>query len=298
MIGKHAYLIMAHNQPEHLRKLLDVLDNERNDIFIHLDKKSSIDPQSLSDICQKSKMYFTNRLNVYWGGTQIEAELILLEAAVSKGQYQYYHLLTGVDFPLKKQSEILRFFDEHYGENFISINEVKNTKYLARVKYYYPLQDHKQNLLIKICRKVLIICQRMFSVDRTKRYSQIKKWAIGSAYFDITDDVARYLVGKKNEIKSVFGSTFCADEMFLQTLVLNSEMYRNLKLYKSSKNNPYIQNTYMDVLRAIDWTRGKPYVWKKGDYGILIGSNCLFARKFDFTNNPEIVEMLYEKIKE
>lgn len=166
------------------------------------------------------------------------------------------------------------------------------------MKYYYPLQDHKQNLLIKICRKVLIICQRMFSVDRTKRYSQIKKWAIGSAYFDITDDVARYLVGKKNEIKSVFGSTFCADEMFLQTLVLNSEMYRNLKLYKSSKNNPYIQNTYMDVLRAIDWTRGKPYVWKKGDYGILIDSNCLFARKFDFTNNPEIVEMLYEKIKE
>lgn len=54
----------------------------------------------------------------------------------------------------------------------------------------------------------------------------------------------------------------------------------------------------MDVLRAIDWTRGKPYVWKKGDYGILIDSNCLFARKFDFTNSPEIVEMLYEKIKE
>ncbi len=68
MLGKHAYLIMAHNQPEHLRKLLDVLDNERNDIFIHLDKKSSIDSQSLLDICQKSKMYFTNRLNVYWGG--------------------------------------------------------------------------------------------------------------------------------------------------------------------------------------------------------------------------------------
>ncbi len=232
------------------------------------------------------------------GGTQIEAELILLEAAVSREKYQYYHLLTGVDFPLKKQSEILRFFDEHDGENFISINEVKNTKYLDRVKYYYPLQDHKQVLLIKICRKILIICQRIFGVDRTKRHSQIKKWAIGSAYFDITDDVARYLVRKKNEIKSVFESTFCADEMFLQTLVLNSEIYRKLRLYKSSKSNPYIQDTYMDILRAIDWTRGKPYVWKKEDYGILIDSDCLFARKFDFVNSPEIVEMLYEKIKE
>lgn len=68
--------------------------------------------------------------------------------------------------------------------------------------------------------------------------------------------------------------------------------------YLGADTYPYIQNTYMDVLRAIDWTRGKPYVWKKGDYGILIDSNCLFARKFDFTNSPEIVEMLYEKIKE
>lgn len=68
MFGKHAYLIMAHNQPEHLKKLLCVLDNERNDIFIHIDKKSSMNKKLFLDVCQKSKVFFTNQINVYWGG--------------------------------------------------------------------------------------------------------------------------------------------------------------------------------------------------------------------------------------
>ena len=36
---KHAYLIMAHNQPQILKKLLTLLDHEQNDIYIHVDKK-------------------------------------------------------------------------------------------------------------------------------------------------------------------------------------------------------------------------------------------------------------------
>ena len=37
---KHAMLIMAHNQFEILEKLLIMLDHERNDIYIHIDRKS------------------------------------------------------------------------------------------------------------------------------------------------------------------------------------------------------------------------------------------------------------------
>ena len=32
MNEKHAYLIIAHNQPELLKKLVELLDDERNDI--------------------------------------------------------------------------------------------------------------------------------------------------------------------------------------------------------------------------------------------------------------------------
>jgi len=37
---KHAYCIMAHGNWTTLQKLVDCLDDERNDVYIHVDKKS------------------------------------------------------------------------------------------------------------------------------------------------------------------------------------------------------------------------------------------------------------------
>ena len=36
---KHAYLIIAHHEFDILSKLVQAIDDERNDIFIHFDKK-------------------------------------------------------------------------------------------------------------------------------------------------------------------------------------------------------------------------------------------------------------------
>lgn len=36
---KHAYLIIAHNEFEILKRLIQALDDERNDIYIHFDRK-------------------------------------------------------------------------------------------------------------------------------------------------------------------------------------------------------------------------------------------------------------------
>jgi len=37
---KHAYMIIAHTNFEQLQTLLDLLDDERNDIYLHIDKKA------------------------------------------------------------------------------------------------------------------------------------------------------------------------------------------------------------------------------------------------------------------
>ena len=36
---KHAFLIIAHNKFNQLQLLLNLLDDERNDIYVHIDKK-------------------------------------------------------------------------------------------------------------------------------------------------------------------------------------------------------------------------------------------------------------------
>ena len=37
---KHAYLIMAHNEFNILEKIIKLIDDERNDIFVHIDENS------------------------------------------------------------------------------------------------------------------------------------------------------------------------------------------------------------------------------------------------------------------
>lgn len=39
---RHAYCIIAHSNPQQLWHLIDLLDDERNDIYIHVDQKVDI----------------------------------------------------------------------------------------------------------------------------------------------------------------------------------------------------------------------------------------------------------------
>ena len=46
-MNKHAYMIMAHHRPDILQLLINSLDDERNDIIVHIDKKSNMKPENL-----------------------------------------------------------------------------------------------------------------------------------------------------------------------------------------------------------------------------------------------------------
>lgn len=39
---KHAYLVMAYDNFKQLEKLIKTLDDERNEIFVHIDKKTKV----------------------------------------------------------------------------------------------------------------------------------------------------------------------------------------------------------------------------------------------------------------
>ena len=109
---RHAYLVMAHNQIELLKDLLKSLDVNENDIYLHIDAKSDINITDLNDVVQQAELFFTERISVYWGGySQIEATLILLKEA-TKTEHAYYHMLSGVDLPLKNIKQINAFYNK------------------------------------------------------------------------------------------------------------------------------------------------------------------------------------------
>ena len=94
-----------------------MLDHPRNDIFIHMDAKNKLyNPSETLQLVKFSNVYHTRRIKVTWGGySQIESELILLEAATENGSYEHYHLLSGADLPIKKQEDIISFFEANHG---------------------------------------------------------------------------------------------------------------------------------------------------------------------------------------
>ena len=90
MDRRHAYLILAHKNFGQLRKLAGLLDDPRNDIYVHVDRKSASSPEEwLRGACKYSRLSLISpRISVSWGGVSImRAELALLKAATQAGHY-------------------------------------------------------------------------------------------------------------------------------------------------------------------------------------------------------------------
>ena len=66
---KFAYLIMAHNEPYVLEKLIRMLDYPDNDIYLHVDEKSnSIRKNTLHT--NSARLVVIPSRNVMWGGNK------------------------------------------------------------------------------------------------------------------------------------------------------------------------------------------------------------------------------------
>ena len=70
---KHAYLILAHNEFGLLQTRLDCIDDARNDIYVHIDKKVKTLPALHAE--QAGLQLLDQRIDIHWGGfSMVEAE--------------------------------------------------------------------------------------------------------------------------------------------------------------------------------------------------------------------------------
>lgn len=286
---KHAYLVIAHNEPKLFHTLLSCLDDKRNDIFVLIDAKSNID--NFMFCPQYSNISYVDRVDIRWGDISlVVAELILMEAAILKDRYDYYHLLSGVDLPIKSQDYIHSFFDDlQSSKELVSFVPDKDVSWRLRIDYYIPFLKYQKSslfvirLMTKICRDVFLFFQKSMGYRR-KWDMEMKK---GAQWFSITDEFCRYVVSQKDFIIKKFRNVSCIDEVFMQTLLYN---WNRHKIYNQ-------ENEIGGALREIDWNRGLPYTWGKDNYDIVFlrNSKCLFARKFS-SNYPQIIETVVKEL--
>lgn len=281
---RHAYLIMAHTNFDQLQKLIDLLDDDRNDIYLHIDRKVQTVP---AIITQYSALYMTDRVNVVWGGySQIQCEMTLFRAAAA-GHYQYYHLISGVDLPLKSQDHIHRFFRENNGKEFIGFDALANStrNFYFRTRYYHLLTSVAGNgpdLLhrgLRLLNRTMVSAQKMLGISRKDMVPLYK----GTNWVSITDAMVQHLLSQEKAVEKQFRFSYCADEVFLHSIAMASPMRDNI-VEKS--------------MRAIDWKRGSPYTYRKEDVAGLLESENLWGRKFDQRVDASAIDAVAEALRD
>lgn len=297
---KHAFLIIAHDNFWQLGQLIRLLDSESHDLYVHIGKRcKTFNAEQIASIPLKSKLFVFSEYKVYWGGYSIiETEMLLMEKAC-ENHYDYYHIISGADLPLRNNRDIDDFFEKNKGLEFVDFNDQQlrdDPEIARRTRLFHLLQNYRRitsskavNSLFVFCERVLLLLQIILRVDRTKNLEWTIKY--GSQWVSITDGLVKEIISNKAKIRSVFRYTNCADELFIQTIAYNTG-YRD-KIYHSSAND------VRDNMRLVDWKRGSngsPYTYREEDYDELINSGALFARKFSEDVDKNIIKKIVDYV--
>ena len=277
---KHAFLILAHNEFALLQTLIGCLDDARNDIYVHIDRKVRELPALHA--AHARLVLLDRRIDVRWGDySVVEAEYALFETAQQGGPYAYYHLLSGVDLPLRSQDAIHAFFDANQGKEFIAYTSTEMSPEMVRKVrrwHLFPRDFRNKSHVRRALRAAFLRLQERLGIERN-RDVDFKK---GSQWVSVTESMARYFIDHRKWVQKVFTHTFCADEMVFQTLCWQSPMRH--ALYNTTDDG-------LGCMRTIGWHGDKLTDWSAADYDTLAHSFALFARKFN-SSDPDFIRKI------
>lgn len=307
---KHAYLIMAHGSYEQLGFLISLLDHDKNDIFLHIDKKSSfseLDQQKLQGQVEKSQLIFVPRVAVYWGGySQVEAEMSLFKTAYQYGDYCFYHLLSGIDLPLHSQETIHSFFEQHLDKIFLTMMTLEGDKEnIDRLKYYHlfgrltprTFPGVFGKAFFKVYRHTEVFLQKILGINRLKRenLTPIKAANWGS----FPHDIVKLVVSSEKQIEQTFQYSFLGDEVFIPHLLYQQGLLG--RLYDDSLSHDRKED-FQGNLRYINWWDGNPYTWTSSgeDKSALLDARekgYLFSRKFNIESDDNMKDFILKLVE-
>jgi hypothetical protein len=293
---KIAYVIAAHKNPLQLSRLISRLDGDHADFYIHIDKKVSLTSfkKALKSI-SPDRINFLKQYNATWSEYGIiKAELEALRNIIKANKnHDFIVLLSGQDYPIKSNEYIKAFFYKNKVHSFMEHFPMPFAPWpnggMDRVeRYHFKLLGKKLAYPpYKIPRdKLEIIAYRMMGLFFSERKLPLEMKPYGGEHWwNFNMDVAKFILEFLDDHPEYYNFhrySFCADEMFFQTLLLNCT---NFKIKNLIINND---------LRYYDWSEGKdsPKTLKMEDLDKLIESDKLFARKFNSKIDEKVLDEL------
>jgi hypothetical protein len=279
---KIAHLILTYTDPLQTERMIRHMYHPEFDFYIHVDKK--FDASSHHFLTKIPGVYLIqNTTDVIWGGYDtVKAILRSSEEILASGRkYDYIHLMSGQDYPIKNAHAIHNFFLQQAGKQFLRyehFNEWDGEGYERIRKYHltnfhFPGKYIVQNLLNKF------LPER--KLPKMEFYGYSMFWAL-------TPDCIKYVIDFLNtnhSFRRFMKISWGSDEFIFQTIILNSPFSKqvvnnNLLYYERPYRSPH------------------PNILTYKEFDNVVQSNQLFARKLSLAKDAILFDMLDEYIKE
>ena len=222
-----AYIVLAHSDPQLFGRLMHRLSHSEVAAFIHLDKRAALAPFVDQVRLLPNIHFLENRVHVMWGGfSQVESTLQTFEAALAATDERCTHfvIISGADYPLATNREILDFFAKRPQQQFIRRFDLmasgdSHQTWRLRGRYFREWADR-----FTWKRRPLFILERLARLLPRPLPKDVR-FTTGSNWVALTRDCVIYCVNKArsdHELIDFFRAAFAPDEIFLHTLVENS----------------------------------------------------------------------------
>lgn len=279
---KIAHLILVHNNPDQLLRLVDRLHHPQAYIFVHVDAKADLSSFSLIRDIERVN-FIKNRVACRWAGfSLVQAELNGFEEILNFGvEFDYVNLLSGSDYPIKSANFVHEFLSRNPGKIFMRFEKVgeqwKEQEWRTE-KYYLDEFRVAEKLLPG--RRFL---QKVLNVILPKRKPPVEVYG-RSQWFTIAPLYLRFVferIRDDRRLLAFFKYTWAPDEFFFQTILYNSDF----RIYMVNDNLRLIQMTNNGMGEH-------PETITLKDKDRIESSSKLFARKFDANFSEGILQLI------
>lgn len=276
---------MAHKNLTHLCHLISYFNNDC-DVIVHIDKKSLITSEEIEKVrtLPQVKLVY-QRYEVHWGGTSVlDCGMSLLEEAVRLCQTDYYHLLSGQDYPVRPLQDFLKFFEQNKGREYLQYYELPNKRWengtFRRFQYYYPYDYDEGRGRGWVMGQVHMQYSKGIKRPIPDEFDHLYG---NSQWFSITHHAAKILLNYTHEYPSLYNKmwmTFAPEETYVSTVLVNL-----LDKDKLASSN----------LRYIRWKNENgncPANLGEEHFRYLLDGEYFFARKFEKDCSEGLVDLI------
>lgn len=274
-----AHLIVTYTNPLQTERMIRAMQHPDFDFYIHVDKKVDISSHLFLESIPQVYL-IRNRTDVVWAGyNTIKATIRSVQEILEFGKkYDYIHLMSGQDYPIKSATQIHDFFVQNNGKEFL---EFEHFDKWSDEAYPRIQQYHLTNYKFPGRYQFQWLLNRLLP----SRISPVEMEYFGSSMFwALTPLCLKYVIdflGKNPKFQRFMRFTWGADEFLFQTLVLNSSFKKDV-----------LNNNLLFLDR--DKGAAHPNIMTTDHFTELVNSDKLFARKFDQAVDSVIMDKLDE----